>query len=94
MGDFIFIGSFFCCIINTYLLLIKEREYISFSDKLLAALFIFYAYCTISYLLVTSGWLIYIPFIYKTAQPINFLIPPFAYLYVRSILKNEKNSQN
>ena len=90
MGDFIFIGSFFCCIINTYLLLIKEREYISFSDKLLAALFIFYAYCTISYLLVTSGWLIYIPFIYKTAQPINFLIPPFAYLYVRSILKNEK----
>ena len=90
MGDFIFIGSFFCCIISAYLLLIKSREFISFSDKLLAILFIFYAYCTISYLLVSSGWIIYIPYIYKTAQPINFLIPPFAYLYVRSILNNEK----
>ena len=90
MGDFIFIGSFFCCIISAYLLLIKRREFISFSDKLLAALFICYAYCTISYLLVTSGWIIYIPYIYKTAQPINFLIPPLAYLYVRSVLNNEK----
>ena len=90
MGDFIFIGSFFCCIISAYLLVIKRREFISFSDKLLAALFICYAYCTISYLLVTSGWIIYIPYIYKTAQPINFLIPPLAYLYVRSVLNNEK----
>ena len=60
------------------------------SVTVVEALFICYAYCTISYLLVTSGWIIYIPYIYKTAQPINFLIPPFAYLYVRSVLNNEK----
>jgi AraC-like DNA-binding protein len=90
MGDFIFIGSLFCCFISAYFLLIKRKEYNSFSDKLLAFLFICYAYCTISYLLITSGWLIYAPFLYKTAQPVNFLIPPLAYLYVRSILKNEK----
>ena len=90
MGDFIFIGSLFCCFISVYFLLIKRKEYNSFSDKLLAFLFICYAYCTISYLLVNSGWLIYVPFLYKTAQPVNFLIPPLAYLYVRSILKNEK----
>ena len=28
----LFIGSFFCCIISAYLLLIKSREFISFSD--------------------------------------------------------------
>ena len=90
MGDFIFIGSIFCCFITAYFLLIKRKKYNSFSDKLLAFLFICYAYCTISYLLVTTGWLTYLPLLYKTAQPVNFLIPPIAYLYVRSILKNEE----
>ena len=89
MGDFLFIGSVFCCFITAYFLLIKRKRYNSFSDKLLAFLFICYAYCTISYLLVTTGWLTYVPLLYKTAQPVNFLIPPLAYLYVRSILKNE-----
>jgi AraC-like DNA-binding protein len=90
MGDFIFVGSFFCCLIISYLLFIRHKEYDSFSDKILAYLFIFYAYCTAAYLLINSGWLIYLPFIYKTAQPVNYLIPPLAFLYVRSILRNEK----
>lgn len=90
MGDFIFIGSFFCCLIVSYLLFIRIKEYNSFSDKILAGLFICYAYCTAAYLLVNSGWLVYLPFTYKTAQPINYLIPPLAFLYVRSVLNNEK----
>lgn len=89
MADFIFIGSLFCCLISAYLLLFKRKDYNSFSDKLLASLFISYAYATVSYLLVTSGWFIYIPNLYKTGQPISYLIPPLAYLYVRSLLNNE-----
>lgn len=90
MGDFIFVGSFFCCLIVSYLLFVRIKEYDSFSDKILAFLFICYAYCTAAYLLINSGWLIYLPFTYKTAQPINYLIPPLAFLYVRSVLNNEK----
>lgn len=93
MGDFIFVGSFFCCLIVSYLLFVRIKEYNSFSDKILAGLFICYAYCTAAYLLVNSGWLIYLPLTYKTAQPINYLIPPMAFLYVRSILNNEKTFQ-
>lgn len=89
MADFIFIGSLFCCLISAYLLLFKRKDYNSFSDKLLASLFISYAYATVSYLLVTSGWFIYIPYLYKTGQPISYLIPPLAYLYVRSVINNE-----
>lgn len=89
MADFIFIGSLFCCLISAYLLFFKRKDYNSFSDKLLASLFISYAYATLSYLLVTSGWFIYIPYFYKTGQPISYLIPPLAYLYVRSVLNNE-----
>ena len=91
MGNFIFTGSLFCCLIVVYILLFGKKDYRSFSDKILAVLFLSYAYCTAAYLLITSGWLVYLPYTYKTAQPINYLIPPLAYIYVRSILKNEKS---
>lgn len=93
MSDFIFIGSIFCALISAYLLLFNKTNIQSFSNRILAVLFLCYSYCVIGYLLITSGWLIYMPFIYKTAAPINYLIPPIAYLYVRSVLKNESKFQ-
>lgn len=90
MGDFIFIGSLFCSLISAYILIVKRRSYDSYSDKLLGVLFISYAFCTIGYLLIKSEWIVFIPHFYKTAQPVNFLIPPLAFLYVRSIINNEK----
>ncbi|WP_395625873.1 helix-turn-helix domain-containing protein [Daejeonella sp.] len=50
---------------------------------------LFYSWCALAYLLIVSGWIIEIPFFYKTAAPINFLIPPLGYFYVRSVLRNE-----
>lgn len=90
MGDLIFIGSLFCSLIIAYILLVKRKDYNSYSDKLLALLFISYAYCTTGYLLIKSEWILYVPHLYKTSQPINYIIPPLAYLYVRSIIFNEK----
>jgi AraC-like DNA-binding protein len=91
MGDLIFIGSLFCSLISAYILVVKRRSYNSYSDKILGILFICYSYCTIGYLLIKSEWILLIPHFYKTAQPVNYLIPPLAFLYVRSILNNEKS---
>jgi len=42
------------------------------------------------YLLIYSGFINEIPILYKTAAPLNYLIPPFAFLYVKSVLSNKK----
>jgi AraC-like DNA-binding protein len=89
MSDFIFIGSVFCALISAYLLFFNKIGLQTFSDKILATLFLSYSYCVIGYLLISSGWLIHVPFLYKTSAPVNYLIPPLAFIYVRSVLNNE-----
>ena len=89
MGDFLFIGSVFCALISAYLLFFNKIGFQSFSDKILATLFLSYSYCVIVFLLISSGWIVHAPFLYKTSAPINYLVPPLAYLYVRSVLYNE-----
>ncbi|MCF8289700.1 MAG: helix-turn-helix domain-containing protein [Chitinophagaceae bacterium] len=89
MGDFLFIGSVFCALISAYLLFFNKIGLQSFSDKILATLFLSYSYCVIVFLLISSGWIVHAPFLYKTSAPINYLVPPLAYLYVRSVLYNE-----
>jgi AraC-like DNA-binding protein len=43
-----------------------------------------------AYVLIFTGAILEVPIFFKTAAPINFLIPPLGYLYVRSVLFNEK----
>ena len=89
MGDFLFIGSVFFALVSAYLLFFNKIGLQSFSDKILATLFLSYSYCVIGYLLISSGWIVQVPILYKTSAPINYLVPPLAYLYVRSVLYNE-----
>ena len=89
MGDFLFIGSVFCALISAYLLYFYKIGLQSFSDKILATLFLSYSYCVIGYLLISSGWIVQVPILYKTSAPVNYIVPPLAYLYVRSVLNNE-----
>ena len=91
MGDFIFIGSVFCALISAYLLFSKKGNVYLFSDRILAFLFLAYSYCTIGFLLISSGWISYLPNLYRTSAPVNYLVPPLAYLYVRSVIKNENH---
>ena len=75
----IFIGSIFSSFITAYLLLFRKLSYQFFSDKLFAFLLLSYSICSIVYLLVTTGFLIQVPFLYRSFAPVNYLIPPLAY---------------
>lgn len=91
MIEIIFLGSIFCSLITAYLLFVKTSNYQVFSGRILGLSMLFYSWCALAYLLIVSGWILEIPFFYKTAAPINYLIPPLGYFYVRSVLFNENN---
>jgi AraC-like DNA-binding protein len=79
-----------CGLLSIYVLLFKKNALRSYSDYLLAT-FIFFQCCTAgAYVLIITGAILEVPFFFKTAAPINFLIPPLGYLYVRSVLFNER----
>jgi AraC-like DNA-binding protein len=89
MGEVILLGSIFCSAITVYLLFSRTDSYQLFSSRILGIFLIANTWCALAYLLIISGWIIYIPHFYKTAAPFNYLIPPLGYLYIRTILKNE-----
>jgi AraC-like DNA-binding protein len=90
MVEVFYIGSIFCALITVYLLLFKEKALRSYSDILLALFLLFSVWCVIIYLAIYYGWIVNAPHLYKTAAPINYLLPPLTYLYVRAVLFNEK----
>jgi AraC-like DNA-binding protein len=90
MGEIFYLGSIFCALLTIYLLIFKENALKSYADYLLSIFFLMQCYCAVLYLLVFSGWIIQVPYLYKTAAPINYLLAPISYLYVRSVLYNEK----
>ena len=90
MVQLLFLGGMFSAFLTVYLLLFNKKETKSYSDYLLAILFGLYIYCTLLYLLIYSGFINSAPFLYKTGAPLNFILPPLAYLYIRSVLYNEK----
>jgi hypothetical protein len=89
MGEVILLGSIFCSVITVYLLFYRTDSNQLFSSRILGVFFIANTWCALAYLLIISGWIIYIPHFYKTAAPFNYLIPPLGYLYIRTLLKNE-----
>lgn len=91
MIEVIYLGSVFCALLTVYVLLLREGALRSYADYLLSIFFIFEAWAVIMYLLIYSGWLINVPHLYKSAAPFNFLFPVLTYLYVRSVLYNEKS---
>jgi AraC-like DNA-binding protein len=96
MVEVFYIGSIFCAFITVYLLLFKEKALRSYSDILLALFLLFTVWCVIIYLALYYGWIVYAPHLYKTAAPINYLLPPLTYLYVRAVLfyENKFNTRD
>lgn len=88
MTEVIFLGAVFCAFITAYLLLFNKTPFHLFSNVTLACFLIFSSYCIIGYLLIDSGLILKVPLLYKTSAPINFLLPPLAYFYVKSVLHN------
>ena len=90
MYEIFYLGSIFCALVTIYLLLFKENALRSYPDYLLSFVYLFIIWTSIIYLSIYHGWIIYVPHLYKTAAPINFIVPPFTFLYVRSVLFNEQ----
>ena len=90
MSEVIFLGSIFCSFVTAYLLFFRLPDYQHFSGRILGFSMLFYSLGACIYLLIHSGWILQVPYLFKTAAPVNFLIPPFAYIYIRSVLKDEQ----
>lgn len=89
MIEILFWSSIFCSFISAYVLYFKTQEYHKHSGKILSISFILYSWCALGYLAFSIGWMVEIPFFYKTAAPIDLITPPLSYLYVRSVINNE-----
>ena len=79
-----------CGLLSIYVLLFKKNALRSYSDYLLATFIFFQCLAAGAYVLIFTGAILEVPIFFKTAAPINFLIPPLGYLYVRSVLLNER----
>jgi AraC-like DNA-binding protein len=90
MSEVIFLGSIFCSIITAYILFFRLPDYQQFSGRILGFSMLFFSHGAVIYLLIHAGWIIQVPYLFKTAAPVNFLIPPFAYIYIRSVLRDEQ----
>lgn len=90
MFEILYVGSIFCALLSVYLLLFKENAIRSTSNYILSIILILEIYFVVIYLLIYTGRITELPFLYKSAAPFNFLIAPLAYLYVRSVLYNKK----
>jgi len=90
MVGIFYIGSIFCSFVTIYILLFNENAIKTFANYLLACYFIFCIYCLSVYVLIIYGLIIDLPYLYKASAPINFLLPPVAYLYVRVTLFNKQ----
>ena len=83
-----------CGLLTVYILLFKKNALRSYSDFLLSASILCEIWAVLLFMFVFSGTIQQFPYLYRTAAPLTFLVPPFGYLYVRSVLYNEKRWQS
>jgi AraC-like DNA-binding protein len=93
MFQIFLLGSLFSALLTIYILIIKKDALKSYADFLLSTFIIFLSWNVLIYLLLYYGLIIEVPFLFKTAAPLAFLIPPFGYLYTRAVLYNEKKNK-
>lgn len=85
-----FQAGILCGLLTIYLLVFNRNAFRSYSNYVLAAFIFLQCWTAAAYVLIITGAILEVPHFFKTAAPINFLIPPLGYLYVRSVLFNEK----
>lgn len=82
-----------CGLLTVYMLLFKKNALRSYSDFVLSASILCQIWAVLLFLFVFSGSIQQFPYLYRTAAPLTFLVPPLGYLYVRSVLYNERKWQ-
>ena len=93
MTNLIFIGSVFLVLVIIYMLLFTKNAAKSYADYILSFLLLLHCWSVILFLVLYSEYILLFPHVFKTGLPLNFLIAPFSYLYVRAVLFNEKKFQ-
>ena len=93
MANLIFIGSIFLVFLTIYMLLFTKNAAKSYADYVLSFLLLVHCWSVILFLILYSEYILLFPHVFKTGLPLNFLIAPFSYLYVRAVLFNEKKFQ-
>lgn len=86
--DVILIGGIFCSFITSILLFIQGR-YQLHANRLLSIVIFTMGWYGFIHLFIQTGWLKYVPGIYRIGSPLYYLAGPCAYLYVRSIIRDE-----
>ena len=93
MANLIFIGSIFLVFLIIYMLLFTKNAAKSYADYVLSFLLLIHCWSVILFLILYSEYILLLPHVFKTGLPLNFLIAPLSYLYVRGVLYNEKKFQ-
>jgi len=82
-----------CGLLTVYILLIKKNALRSYSDYVLSISILCQIWTALLFIFVFSGSIQQFPYFYRTAAPLTILVPPLGYIYVRSVLYNEKKWQ-
>ena len=93
MFQLLFLGSLFSALLTVYILILKRDAVKAYADYLLAIGIVFFSWSAVIYLLLHYNLIKEVPFLFKTAAPLAFAIPPLSYLYTRAVLYNEKQFQ-
>jgi AraC-like DNA-binding protein len=86
--DVLLIGGVFCGFITSILLFTQGRFQLH-ANRLLSLVIFALSWYAFLYLLIKTDWLRHVPGIYRVGSPLYYLIGPCAYLYVRSIIRDE-----
>jgi hypothetical protein len=90
MFQVLFLGSLFSALLTIYILVFKKDSLKSYADYLLSMFILCLSWNVFIYLLLYYGLIIEVPYLFKSATPLAYLIPPLGYLYTRAVLFNER----
>jgi AraC-like DNA-binding protein len=93
MFQVLFLGSLFSALLTVYILILKRDALKAYADYLLSFVVVFTSWNVLIYLLLHYNLIIQVPYLFKTAAPLAFALPPLSYLYTRAVLYNEKRIQ-
>lgn len=86
---FIFAGGIASALITAFILLSSKSSFQRYANIIFSIYLIGGSFCALLYILVSTGEILSCPHLYKTAAPVNFILPPLSFFYVRSVLKDE-----
>lgn len=89
LTDVFFLGAVFCSFLAANLLWKNAYYTYTLANRTLALFFFVTGYCIFGYIIISTHIISFLPILYKTAAPFNYLYFPLGYLYLRILLNNE-----